>query len=482
VTVERRFVDATVDVVVDDWRTRWAAVETVSPQEWDVIDREWTAELCDVLDSVADGLLELVGGIRQGVAHAVASVLMTFGVPPLLAQILGRLVANWLMEGLSPVGAIALRLKELGVLLCASSGELDHCACLSDVVTMLGIKEFKKELHEALGIDSDGRGHSTPARDQRPDGPTYSNRDAADQAAGARGGVGLSSDPIPPGGSAGAEGARPGGEAAGDGTRTGPTGAPGGGRSHTAGGSSPADRAPNNTVSDGGASRGGWNGGSPAGPAAGANGGPRGGSSGPHVPPPGGGNAPGGPAAPGPTGDEGPSTGGEPWDGSGSSGPAGGGGRRTDTAGGASGAGSTGTGPSGPAGGAPGGAAPGPGSGPRSGPGSSGGGEPWDGSGSSGPAGGGGTRTDAAGGASGAGSTGTGPSGPAGGAPGGAAPGPGSGPRSGPGSSGGDTPATPWSAGAGSTGAAPNSPDRPIADASEVVRGATATVPPAVFG
>lgn len=415
VTVERRFVDAAVDVFVDDWRTRWSPVRTVSSKEWEVIDREWTAELCDVLDSLADNLLELVGGLRQGVAHGVASVLMTFGVPPLLAQILGRLVANWLLEGLGPVGAVALRLKELGVLLCAGSDRLDNCACLVDVVTMLGVKGFKKELHQALGLDQDGDGPTTATQNRAADWRSDSDRDAASRAAVT--GAGSGNDSVPARMRATFAGERPGGEAAaGASSPDRADGTSGGASAHPAGRSGAAAGAANNAAPAGGAPGDDWTGGSATGP--------RRGSSGSDS----GSEGDGGAAAPGPTGRGGPWSGGAAGDGGVGGGPTDVGGRGTDPAGGASGAGSSGTGPHDPGSGPPGG--------------------------------------EASGGAA----AGPGPADPGGG------------PWSGGWPSGGDGPTGPRSNGARPAGAAADGPDRPIADASEAVRGATATMPTTIFG
>ncbi len=152
--VQRDVLQAAVDVWVGDWTQNAArhGAQVVGPSPWHELSRGWNSDLCGGLSGVADTLNLLTGKPRQLIQWAVAAVLQAHGVPPFLARVIGRLVANWLLAPADPIGRSADRLRILGVLLCAQDGDLAHCSCLPVLAQDKAIEALKQGLEEGLDI------------------------------------------------------------------------------------------------------------------------------------------------------------------------------------------------------------------------------------------------------------------------------------------------------------------------------------------
>jgi len=152
--VEQDVLDATIDVCVEDWRNSASsqAALVVGPQAWRQVAGAWSPGVCGGLCTVADTLELLSGEPHLLVEWMVAALLQAHGVPPFIARVIGRLVANWLLSPLDPMGKAATRLRVLGVLLCLEAGDLGDCPCLEQLGQELAIDALKRELAEDLGI------------------------------------------------------------------------------------------------------------------------------------------------------------------------------------------------------------------------------------------------------------------------------------------------------------------------------------------
>ena len=131
-TMERDVLDAAIDVCVEDWRKNasTSAASVVGQGAWREVTRGWSTGSCCGLSAVADTIEILSGEPHQLVEWMVAAILQAHGVPPFIARVIGRLVANWLLAPLDPIDKAAMRLRVLGVLLCVEDGDLGHCPCL----------------------------------------------------------------------------------------------------------------------------------------------------------------------------------------------------------------------------------------------------------------------------------------------------------------------------------------------------------------
>src|SRR5262249_14461051 len=152
--VEQDVLNAAIDVCVEDWRNSASgrAVLVVGPEAWRQVTGGWNPGFCCGLSAVADTLEILTGEPHQLVEWVVAALLQAHGVPPFIARVIGRLVANWLLAPFDPIDKTATRLRVLGVLLCVEAGDLSDCPCLQELGQELAIDDVKRELAEALGI------------------------------------------------------------------------------------------------------------------------------------------------------------------------------------------------------------------------------------------------------------------------------------------------------------------------------------------
>jgi hypothetical protein len=163
-TVERDILDAAIDVCVEDWRrtASASAASVVGQGAWGEVTKGWGIGSCCGLSTVADTIGILSGEPHQLVEWIVAAALQAHGVPPFIARVIGRLVANWLLTPLDPFGKAATRLRVLGVLLCAEDGDLGNCPCLERLGQDLTIDLLKRELAEDLDIAPQAGGPSAP--------------------------------------------------------------------------------------------------------------------------------------------------------------------------------------------------------------------------------------------------------------------------------------------------------------------------------
>lgn len=162
--MERDVLDAAIDVCVEDWRKNasTSAASVVGQGAWREVTRGWSTGSCCGLSAVADTIEILSGEPHQLVEWMVAAILQAHGVPPFIARVIGRLVANWLLAPLDPIDKAAMRLHVLGVLLCVEDGDLGHCPCLERLGQDLTIDLLKRELAEDLDIAPQGDEPSTP--------------------------------------------------------------------------------------------------------------------------------------------------------------------------------------------------------------------------------------------------------------------------------------------------------------------------------
>lgn len=160
---ERDVVGATVDVSVTQLRAIAAKqLPAAAGSQLGQLSDNWTPDLCSGLTGLADGLVEITNVPKHAVAWVFTALAHAMGCPPFLAQILGRLIANWLLTPVNPIDVAVRRIRILGVLLCAQSGDLGSCPCLVDLAWQLGTSELKKELDQGLGIAPDSFAEMTP--------------------------------------------------------------------------------------------------------------------------------------------------------------------------------------------------------------------------------------------------------------------------------------------------------------------------------
>src|SRR5262249_14115336 len=155
---------------VEEWRRDAAqhVVQVVGEKDWEQLGSSGDLGLCEGLCDIAAGLKLLTGSSRHAVAWVVSTLAQMFGGPLLLAKILGRLVANWLLEPVDPVDRAARRLRILGVLLCAEEGRLGFCDCLDALAFDLSVQALKDYLHEGFGETPRRRSRRTGSRTKGP--------------------------------------------------------------------------------------------------------------------------------------------------------------------------------------------------------------------------------------------------------------------------------------------------------------------------
>lgn len=175
---ERDVVAATVDVSVAQLRGAAAQqLPTVIGPQWSQVAGTWNPDLCCGLTELADALALVTNAPKTAVAWVIAGFAHAMGCPPFIAQIIGRLVANWLFTPFDPVNDAVRRIRILGVLLCAESGDLGDCPCLVELAQQIGVSELKKEIDKGLSIAPDTAREPAPASAGEPvSHPTPSER------------------------------------------------------------------------------------------------------------------------------------------------------------------------------------------------------------------------------------------------------------------------------------------------------------------
>src|SRR6266851_1210254 len=151
--VERDILIATIDVCNEEWQQAAAAhaAQVVGREALGKVTDAWSPDLCYELAAIAaiiQGPNELA---RLTVEWFVASIAMAHGIPPFIARVLGRLVANWLFAP-NDLDTTAERVRVLGVLLCVMNGDLDDCPCLAELGEAVAVDELERKLHDDLDV------------------------------------------------------------------------------------------------------------------------------------------------------------------------------------------------------------------------------------------------------------------------------------------------------------------------------------------
>jgi hypothetical protein len=151
--MERDVLIAAIDVCDEEWQQAAAAhaAQVVGREALGKATDAWSPDLCCELATIAaiiQGPDELA---RLTVEWLVASIAMAHGIPPFIAKVLGRLVANWLFAP-NDLDTTAERVRVLGVLLCVMSGDLDDCPCLAELAEAIAVDELEDRLREGLDV------------------------------------------------------------------------------------------------------------------------------------------------------------------------------------------------------------------------------------------------------------------------------------------------------------------------------------------
>lgn len=162
--VERDVLIAAIDVCDEEWRQAAAehAAQVVGPEALGKVTDAWSPDLCCELAAIADIIQRPSELARHMVEWFVASIAMAHGIPPFIARVLGRLVANWLFAP-GDLDTTAERVRVLGVLLCVTAGDLDRCPCLAELGEAAAIDALKRKLREDLNVSPEP-GEPTPVR------------------------------------------------------------------------------------------------------------------------------------------------------------------------------------------------------------------------------------------------------------------------------------------------------------------------------
>jgi hypothetical protein len=155
ITFERDVVSATVDVSVAQLRgSVGAQFPAAAGTPWDKFVGGCGPGTCSGLAQLADKVADLTSVPKHAVSWVVAGLLHAVGCPPFVAQIIGRMVANWLLQPLSDIDPVVRAIRLLGVAVCAESGDLGDCPCLVDLVWQVGQSELKVEIDEGLDLST----------------------------------------------------------------------------------------------------------------------------------------------------------------------------------------------------------------------------------------------------------------------------------------------------------------------------------------
>jgi len=164
--VERDVLIAAIDVCDEEWQEAAAghAAQVVGREAFGKVTDAWSPDLCCELTAIAAIIQGPNDLARLTVEWFVASIAMAYGVPPFIARVLGRLVANWLFAP-NDLDTTAERVRILGVLLCVMNGDLDSCPCLAELGEAVAVDELERKLSEDLNV-SPQPGKPTPVRDE----------------------------------------------------------------------------------------------------------------------------------------------------------------------------------------------------------------------------------------------------------------------------------------------------------------------------
>ena len=151
--VERDVLIATIDVCNEEWQQAAAAhaAQVVGREALGKVTDAWSPDLCSELAAIAAIIQEPDELARTTVEWFVASIAMAHGIPPFIARVLGRLVANWLFAP-NDLDTTAERVRVLGVLLCVMNGDLDGCPCLAELGEAVAVDELERKLREDLNV------------------------------------------------------------------------------------------------------------------------------------------------------------------------------------------------------------------------------------------------------------------------------------------------------------------------------------------
>jgi hypothetical protein len=155
VTFERDLVSAAVDVSVIQLRSSVGAqFPAAAGTPWDKFAGSCGPDTCSGLAQLADKVADLTSVPKHAVSWVVAGLLHAVGCPPFVAQIIGRMVANWLLQPLNDIDPVVRAIRLLGVAVCAESGELGYCPCLVDLAWQVGQSELKVEIDKGLDLST----------------------------------------------------------------------------------------------------------------------------------------------------------------------------------------------------------------------------------------------------------------------------------------------------------------------------------------
>jgi hypothetical protein len=155
VTFERDVVSATVDVSVTQLRgSVGAQFPAAAGTPWDKFVGGCGSGTCSGLAHLADQVADLTSVPKKAVSWVIAGLLHSVGCPPFVAQIIGRMVANWLLQPLSDIDPVVRAIRLLGVAVCAESGDLGDCPCLVDLAWQVGQSELKVEIDKGLDLST----------------------------------------------------------------------------------------------------------------------------------------------------------------------------------------------------------------------------------------------------------------------------------------------------------------------------------------
>jgi hypothetical protein len=126
--------------------------ECVGDKAFEIIDKVWTPEHCEMLAALADKIDQLHSLIRNGIASGVRIVVRWAGASDFTAALLGELVASAVdVHFLYPLTGIATMLRVAGTVCCTACGCAGDCACARGLAKDL----FTRYLKWLFGVELD---------------------------------------------------------------------------------------------------------------------------------------------------------------------------------------------------------------------------------------------------------------------------------------------------------------------------------------